>query len=147
MSASARDGRDIARLRLRIERDARLQPMVARGRDRRADVAHRLVVERDAVAARRRERREVLRGVLDHQVHVDDAAPAVNALRDRLQDDRAHRDRLDEVTVADVEVKDAYACAEQRVDLLAESREIARVERRLDLGPAHPVGPSHRARS
>ncbi len=57
--------------------------------------------------------------------------------------DRADRHRFDEVAVADVEVEDAAAGLEQFVDLLAEPREVRRVERRLDLGVPHPVVPAH----
>ena len=78
-----------------------------------AHVVDRLVVERDAVAAGLRDRLEVLRRALDHQVHVDRAAERVDERRDRLQHDRPHRDRLDEVAVADVEVEDAAAGDEQ----------------------------------
>ena len=111
--------------------------------DRRGHVVDRLVVERDAVAARLRDRLEVLRRVLDHQVHVHRAAALVDARRDRLQDDRPHRDRLDEVAVTDVEVEDAALRVEQRVDLVAEVREVGAVQRRLDLGASDPVRPAH----
>jgi hypothetical protein len=47
------------------------------------------------------------------------------------------------VPVADVEVEDASARVQQVLDLLAEMREIRRVQRRLDLDCPHPVAPSH----
>ena len=75
---------------------------------------------------------------------VEHAAEPVDDRRDRLEDDRADRDRLDEVPVTDVEVEDAHARLHDRLDLLAEPREVGRVERRLDLGGAHPFVPAHR---
>ena len=62
---------------------------------------------------------------------------------DRRQHDRADRDLLDEVSVADVEVEDPRARVEQRFELRAEAREIGSVERGLDFGPSYPVGPRH----
>ena len=82
--------------------------------------------------------------VVDHQVAVDHPALAVDERRDRLEHDRADRDRLDEVPVADVEVEDARARAQQDLDLLAEPGEVGRVQRRLDLDRADPVDPSSR---
>ncbi len=117
------------------------RPCCARGGDRRGDVVDDLVVERHAVAAGRRDLREVARRVVDHEVTVEHAARVVHARRDRAEDDRADRDGLDEVPVPDVEVKDATAGVEEDVDLLAEAREVGRVERRLDLDGLRP----HRA--
>jgi hypothetical protein len=141
--SAARDPRDVLGLALRVERDAHLQSVLARGGDRRRDVVDGLVVKRDAVAARRRDRFEVLRRPFDHQVQVDGAAAAVDQRGDRLEHDRAHRDRLDEVSVADVEVKHPAARLHQRLDLCAEVREVGSVERRLDLGGANPAAPGH----
>ena len=45
------------------------------------DVVDRLDVEGDAVAARRRNRREMLGGLVDHQVHVDLAAGGGSSAR------------------------------------------------------------------
>ena len=84
------------------------------------DVVDGFDVEGDAVAAGSGDRLEVLGRPLDHQVHVECAAARVNARRDPLQHDRADRDRLDEMAVADVEVEDAAVRVEQGVDLLAE---------------------------
>ena len=82
--------------------------------------------------------------VVDHQVAVDGTAlDRVHARRDRLEHDRADRDRLDEVTVADVEVEDARARAQQNIDLLAEAREVGRIERGLDLDRPDPLPPGH----
>ena len=47
------------------------------------------------------------------------------------------------MAVADVEVEDAATGVEQRVDLLAEAREVGAVERRLDLDRPDPVAPGH----
>jgi len=69
----------------------------------------------------------------------------VHARRDRLQHDRAESDRLDEVTVTDVEVEDACARAKQHVDLLAEVGEVRRIQRRLDLHRSDPFAPGHAA--
>ena len=141
---AARDRRDVCRLRLGVERDAHLQPVLARDRDRRRHVVDRLVVERHAVAAGPRDLREVPRRVVDHQVAVDRGAlDGVDERRDRLQHDRPHRDRLDEMAVADVEVEDARAGPQQHLDLLAEVREVRRIQRRLDLHGSDPVLPGH----
>ena len=120
-----------------------LQAVLARDCDRLRHVVDSLVVERDAVAARARDLREVTRRVVDHQMTVEHAAHRVHHRRDRLQHDRADRDRLDEVSVADVEVEDAGAGPEQDVDLLAEVGEVRRIERRLDLNRPDPVVPGH----
>ena len=117
--------------------------MLARLRDHGADVVDDLDVEGDAVAARLRELLEVVRRVVDHQVAVDPAAVLVDERRDRAQHDRADRHRRDEVAVADVEVEDAGAGVQQGLDLLAEPREVRRVERRLDLDRPNPVAPRH----
>ena len=76
-------------------------------------------------------------------MHVDLAVRFVDHRRDRLEHDRPHRDRLDEVPVADVEVEDAHVGAQENVDLLAELREVRPVERRLDLDGADPLLPGH----
>ena len=64
---------------------------------------------------------EMVLGVVNHEMAVDDPAGAVDQRRDRLEDDGADRDRLDEVTVPDVEVEDARARVQQVIDLLAET--------------------------
>src|SRR5712691_994910 len=86
---------------------------------------------------------DVTLGVVDHQVAVDHAAAAVDERRDRLEHDRPHRHRLDEVTVADVEMEDASARVHEDADLLAEVGKVRRVQRRLDLHHPHPVAPGH----
>ena len=146
-SASAGDGGDVLGLALGVERDADLQAVLARGGDRRGHVVDDLVVERDAVAAGARDLREVPQRVVDHQVAVEHAAGVVHERRDRLEHDGPDRDRLDEVPVADVEVEDAAAGAQEHVDLLAEAREVRRVERRLDLDRPDPARPRPRAQS
>jgi len=47
--------------------------------------------------------------------------------------------------VADVEVEDPAAAAAEVLDLLAQAREVRRVERRLDLHRPDPVPPGHRS--
>ena len=111
-----------------------------------AQIRAGLVVDGDAVTAGPLDRSEVLLRRLRHQVAVDERPAVVDDRRDPLQDDRADRDRLDEVAVADVEVKDAHARAEQHLDLLAEPREVGRVERGLHLHRSDPVVPAHALR-
>src|SRR5205814_8158667 len=55
------------------------------------------------------------------------------------------RHRRYEVPVAGVEVEDARSGAQENVDLLAEAREVRRVERRLDLDSPDPGVPGHAA--
>ena len=129
--------------RLRLEREADLQIERTRLEHDGRKIRTSLVVHRDAVAAGPLDRGEVLLGRLRHQMAVDVPVARVNDRCDPLEDDRAHRDRLDEVAVADVEVEDAGARAQQHVDLLAEAREVGRVERRLDLHRSDPVVPAH----
>ena len=70
-SASPATAGDVQRVGLRVERDADLQAELARDGDRRRHVVDDLVVKRDAVAARLRDLRKVLRRLVDHQVAVD----------------------------------------------------------------------------
>jgi len=51
--------------------------------------------------------------------------------------------RLDEVPVADVVVEDAHTGADQALQLLAEPREVGRIDRGLDFGRPDPVVPTH----
>ena len=110
----------------------------------RLRVVDDLVMEGDVVGPRLLERLEVVLGVVHHEVDVEDAAAHAKERRDRLRHDRADRDRLDEVPVADVELEDLGAAVEERHHVVAEPCEIRRVDRRLDLGPAHPLVPAHR---
>ena len=82
--------------------------------------------------------------VVDHEVAVHRAADRVHEGSDVLQDDRPDRHRIDEVTVADVEMEDARAGPQEDVDLFAEAREVRRIKRRLDLDRPDPVPPGHR---
>ena len=129
--------------RLGIEREADAEALFARERGDRLRIVARLVVKRDARAAGFADRLEVALGILDHQVAVDRALVLEDHRRDRLEHDRPDRDRRDEMAVTDVEVEDARAGAQQGLDLLAEPREVGRVERRLDLDRPHPVTPAH----
>ena len=135
--------RRVRHTRLRLERESHLKIVRARREHDGRQVRARLVVHGDAVAAGLLDRSEVLLGTLSHQVTVDERAARVDDRRDRLEDDRAHRDRLDEVTVADVEVEHMHAGAKEHVDLLAQAREVGRIERRLDLHRSDPVVPAH----
>src|SRR5207249_1440770 len=68
---------------------------------------------------------------------------AVDERRDRLQHDRPDGDRRDEVAVTDVEVEYPDAGAEEQLDLLAQTGEVGRVERGLDLEVPRPLRPAH----
>ena len=131
--------------RSRVEGDARAEPVLAGLREDGTDVVHHLDVEGDAVPTGCGDLLEVVRRVVDHQVAVDPAVQPVDHRRDRAQDDRPDRHRRDEVTVADVEMEDADTGVEQRLDLIAEAREVRRVDGRLDLDRANPVPPRHTA--
>ena len=100
-----------------VERHAHAEPVLARQRGDRCRVVGGLDVERHRVGARLRELREVVSGVGHHQVTVENTTGLVDQRRDRAQHDRADRHRRDEVTVARIEVEDAAACLEQRLDL------------------------------
>ena len=95
--------------------------------DRLPRLLTRLDVERDAVPARLLDHLEVVLGVADLQVAVDHAFELVDERRDRLEDDRANGDGLDEMAVADVEVEEPGTRPDQVVDLIAEPEEVARV--------------------
>ena len=95
-------------------------------------VVRRLDVEGDAVAARLGELREVMAGVVDHQVAVEHAAGLVDRRRDRAEHDRPDRHRRDEVPVADVEVEDARAGTRAAPRSARRAAEVGRVQRRLD---------------
>ena len=131
--------------RSRIERDADAEPVLASLRKDGTDVVHHLDVEGDAVATGGSDLLEVVRRVVDHQMAVDPAVHPVDHRRDRTQDDRPDRHRRDEVPVADVEVEDPDAGVEQELDLVAEAREVRRVDGRLDLDRANPLPPRHTA--
>ena len=47
------------------------------------------------------------------------------------------------MTVADVEMEDPHAGAYQHVDLVAEVREVGRIEGRFDLDGTDPLVPTH----
>ena len=133
-------------LGLGLEREPDLEPLLlARAVDDPRELRAGLEVHRDAVRAGLRELGEVVLWRQGHQVHVDDAARVVDRGRDVLQHDRPDRDRRDEPAVADVVVEDAGTRAEQDVELVAEPREVGRVDRRLDLDGPDPVLPRHAA--
>ena len=133
----------VRRTRLRLERETDLQIERTRLEHDRREIGTSLVVDGDAVPAGSLDLGEVLLGRLRHEMTVDVTVARVDDRRDPLEDDRADRDRLDEVAVADVEVEDARARPQQHLDLLAETREVGRVERRLDFHRSDPVVPAH----
>ena len=90
------------------------------------------------------ERVDLALGPLDHQVHVEHRTGAVDALAQRRDDDRPHRDRRDEVAVHDVDVDDPRAGVEHLLHLRAEAREVGGEDRRRD---ARPRDASLRSRS
>ena len=80
-------------------------------------------MEGDAVAAGLLDLLEVVLGVRDHQVAVEDAAGlrgSIGAIARRTTG--PDRDRLDEMAVADVEVEDARARVEQVLHLRRRAR-------------------------
>ena len=155
MDAHAEDdvGASLARRRgsrvdagLGVECEADREAVHAGARRDRRGVVGDLDVEGDRVGARGGELLEVVGGIVDHQVAVEHAARRVDPRCDRPEHDRSHRDRRDEMPVADVEVEDPAARLEQCVDLLPEPAEVGGVERRLELRPVpDPVAPPHGA--
>ena len=110
-----------------------LEPVRACGAATPRRVVRRLEVEGDPVGAGLGELGKVVGRVARPSGGSRPRRPRVDDRRDRPQHDRPDRHRRDEVAVADVEVEDAAARGEQRLDLLPEPREVGRVERRLDL--------------
>ena len=129
--------------RLGVERESDAQAERSRMPDGAGRLVARLDVERDAVAAGFRDRLEVLLRLAHHEMAVEFCAPAACQRRYRCGHDRPDRDLGDEVSVAYVEVEDLGTCGPQRAELLAESREVGGVDRRLDLDRICPVGPAH----
>ncbi len=87
-------------------------------------VRRRLHVDGDVVRAGFGEVGDLALRALDHQVHVDERSGDVDLVGERLDDDRTHRDRRDEVAVHDVDVDDGRPGVEHGLDLLAEAREV-----------------------
>ena len=81
-----------------------VQPASWIGLQRVVQVRRRLRVDRDVVGARLGEGGDVALRPLDHQVDVEERAGGVDLLGQRLDDERAHRDRRHEVAVHDVDV-------------------------------------------
>jgi hypothetical protein len=117
----AGDRDDVVGLCLGIEGDTDTEPQLARLPDHVREVVAGLVVDGDAVAPRLRDLPEMLLRALDHEVAVEGAAEPVDDRRDRLEDDGADRDRLDEVPVTDVEMEDPSPGLHERLELLAET--------------------------
>jgi hypothetical protein len=84
------------------------------------------------VGARLREVWDVTFGALDHQVHVDDPTRVVHLVGQRVDDQRAHRDRRHEMAVHDVDVDRPRARVHHRRDLLAQAREVGCQDRGRD---------------
>ena len=136
--------RRAGRRRPRAERDPHREPELASYRGHPGRVIRCLDVKGHRVRTRLRELREVVDGVVDHQMAVDDPSGGVDRRGDRAEDDRPDRDRRDEMPVAAVEVEDPATTREQCLDLLTEPVEVGRVERRRDLDVvADPLVPAH----
>src|SRR3990170_3750087 len=129
--------------RLRIERHSDTEPESARMRDRPSWLIAGFDVEGDAVATRLRYGLEVTFWLTHHEVAVQSSSPSAHQGRDRGEDDRADGDLGDEVAVAGVEVEDPRAHVDQQAELLAEPREVRRIDRRLDLDSVCPLRPAH----
>ena len=114
-----RGPRSCGDLGLRVERKSDREPLRPRCLDDGGQVLTGLEMNGDAVGPGLGERLEVAFGLEDHQVAIDRTAGFVDQRRNRLEDDRAGRDRRHEVAVADVEVEDTDAGSEQHLDLLA----------------------------
>ena len=82
---------------------------------------------------------------LDHQVDVERAAGVVDLVGDRGDDQRADRDRRDEVAVHDVDVDHPGAGVDHLGDLRAEPREVGGEDRRRDPAPGERAGLAGRA--
>ena len=104
-------------------------------------VRRRLGVDGDVVGAGLGEGRDLALRPLDHHVHVEDAAGAVDLLGERLHDERAHRDRRHEVAVHDVDVDRARAGVHDRGHLVAQAREVGGQDRGRDaVRELHQIG-------
>ena len=68
-------------------------------------------------------------GALDHHVDVDQRAGVVDAVGERGDDQRPHRERRHEVAVHDVDVDDARAGVEHLADLVAQAGEVGGEDR------------------
>jgi hypothetical protein len=97
-----------------------------------------LEVEGDAVGSCGGDLRYVPLRLGDHQVTVDKRPTHMDERGDRLEHYRPHRDRLDEVPIADVEVEDPGPGIDELLDLSAEIGEVGRVQRRLYLDALCP---------
>src|SRR5262245_56206034 len=126
---------------LRIEGDSHAEIETPSLSDGLGRLALGLDMEGDTVAAGRLDLLEVPLRIGDHQVTVEDAPTVMDEIGDRLDHDRSDRDLGDEVTVSHVVVEDPSAGVEQRFELRTQGREVARVDRRLDLDTSAPISP------
>ena len=96
-----------------------------------------LGVEGDGVGSRPHELPGLALGALDHEMRLQHSARVVHALGERGDDQRAERDRGDEVPVHDVDVDHAGARVEHLPDLLAQAAEVGGQDRGSDAHVAH----------
>jgi len=106
------------------------------------DVRGRLHLDEDPVGPRLGERHDLALGALDHEVDVEDRARTVHPLAQRLDDDRPHRDRRDEVAVHHVHVDRLRPGVQHGLHLLAQAREVRGEDRGSDAGAGHQIGSS-----
>ena len=99
----------------------------------------RLDVEGDRVGAGLDELAHVALGALDHQVHLEHRARLAHLLGERRDDQRADRDRRDEMPVHHVDVDHPRARVEHLPHLLAQAAEVGRQDRRRDPHPAQQL--------
>ena len=108
-------------------------------REHAVQVHARLLVHDDHVGAGGRElARRTLR-MLDHEVHVEQRAGAVDERLQRLDDQRSDGDVGHEVAVHDVDVDDARAGVEHRLDVVAQAAEVGGQDGRRDVDAPQDV--------
>jgi len=107
-----------------VDREPGEAAKLADGVQRAVDVRRGLGMEGDRVRPSLGELLDVILGAVDHQVDVDRAAGLVDLVGDRARDERADRDRGDEVAVHHVHVDDPRAGGHHLLDLGAEAGEV-----------------------
>jgi hypothetical protein len=116
-----------------VERDAGRRAGLADQVQRVVDVGRRLDVERDVVGAGLEELGNDALGPVDHEVHVEDGLGRQRLAQGR-DDERAERDRRDEVPVHHVAVDEPRPGGHDLLDLRGQAREVGREDRRRDAG-------------
>lgn len=139
-----RDRDDVLDGCFRVERDSGAEPEATGERNCPGGIVARLDVERNAVPAGTHDRLKVPLGFRDHEVAVEEAAPRMNERGERGEHDGTDRDLGDEATVTHVELEDPRARGGESGDLVAEAREVGRIQRghHLDLAgfaPRHAI--------